>query len=121
MRGTRYLEEDGQRKAEHVELGFIQRMGKHFYDIITDGKSDLKNYLWLNRELKGGFCLTSALDSRTVKEKPQIKEPGDKEDTLIAALQERQKANPEGIERLSKGADLLWRIPWEYLHDGDDF
>ena len=45
----------------------------------------------------------------------------DTEDTLITALHERQKANPDGIERLSKGADLLWRIPWEYLHDGDDF
>ena len=20
-----------------------------------------------------------------------------------------------------KGADLLWQIPWEYMHDGDDF
>ena len=121
VRGTKYLEEDGQRKDEHVEPGFIQRMGKHFYDLITAGKDDLKNYLRLNRELKGGFCLTFALDSKTVKEKPQIKEPDDTEDILITALQERQKANPDGIERLSKGADLLWRIPWEYLHDGDEF
>ncbi|MCK4398766.1 MAG: tetratricopeptide repeat protein [Methanophagales archaeon] len=125
VRGTRYLEEDGQRKNEHVEPGFIQRMGKHFYDLITDGKDDFKNYLRLNNELKGGFCLTLALDSKTIKEKPQIKEPGDKKDTLlirlIEALHERQKTNPEGIERLSNHADLLWRIPWEYLHDGDEF
>jgi tetratricopeptide (TPR) repeat protein len=31
------------------------------------------------------------------------------------------KANPDGIEQLSKGVDLLWRVPWEYLHDGNDF
>lgn len=111
VRGTKYLEEDGQRKDEHVEQGFIQRMGKHFYDLITDGKDDLKNYLRLNKELRGGFCLTLVLDSRTVKEKPQIKEPVDTEDTLIEALHERQKANPDGIVRLSNSADLLWRIP----------
>ena len=125
VRGTRYLEEDGQRKDEHVEPGFIQRMGTHFYDLITGGKDDLKNYLRLNKELKGGFCLTLALDSKTVKEKPQIKEPDEKDDTLlirlIEALRERQKANPEGIERLSNHADLLWRVPWEYLQDGDEF
>jgi len=125
VRGTQYLEEDGQRKDEHVEPGFIQRMGKHFYDLITDGQDDLKNYLRLNNELRGGFCITFALDSKTVKEKPQVKEPDDKENTLqirlFEALRERQKANPDGIERLSKGADLLWHIPWEYLHDGDEF
>jgi len=125
VRGTGYLEEDGQRKDEHVETGFIERMGKHFYDLITDGKSDFKNYLRLNNELKGGFCLTLALDSKTVKEKPQIKEPEDKKDTLlirlIEALRERLEANPDGIEQLSKGADLLWRVPWEYLHDGNEF
>lgn len=125
VRGTGYLEKDGQRKDEHVEAGFIERMGKHFYGLITDGKSDFKNYLRLNNELKGGFCLTLALDSKTVKEKPQIKEPEDKKDTLlirlIEALRERLKANPDGIEQLSKGADLLWRVPWEYLHDGNEF
>ena len=125
VRGTRYLEEDGQRKDEHVEPGFIQRMGRHFYDLITSGKDDFKNYLRLNKELRGGFCLTLALDSKTVKEKPQIKEPDNKGDTLlirlIEALRERQKANPDGVERLSNHADLLWRIPWEYLHDGDEF
>lgn len=125
VRGTGYLEEDGQRKDEHVEPGFIERMGKHFYDLITDGKNDFKNYLRLNKELKGGFCLTLALDSKTVKEKPQIKEPEDKKDTLliklIEALRERLKENPDGIEQLSKGADLLWRVPWEYLHDGNEF
>jgi len=125
VRGTGYLEEDGQRKDEHVETGFIERMGKHFYDLITDGKNDFKNYLRLNKELKGGFCLTLALDSKTVKEKPQIKEPVDKKDTLlirlIEALRERLEANPDGIEQLSKGADLLWRVPWEYLHDGNEF
>ncbi|MCK4734529.1 MAG: hypothetical protein KAT65_18885, partial [Methanophagales archaeon] len=61
------------RKNEHVEPGFIQRMGKHFYDLITAGKDDFKNYLRLNNELRGGFCLTLALDSKTVKKKPQIK------------------------------------------------
>jgi hypothetical protein len=100
-------------------------MGKHFYDLITAGKDDLKNYVRLNNELRGGFCLTFALDSKTVKEKPQIKEPDEKEDTLqirlIEVLRERQKANPDGIERLSEGADLLWRVPWEYLHDGEEF
>jgi hypothetical protein len=121
VHGTKYLEEDGQRKDEHVEPGFIQRMGKHFYDLITAGKDNLKNHLRSNNELKGGFCLTFALDSTTVKEKPQIKEPVDTEDTLIEALHERQKGNPDGIERLSNSADLLWRIPWEYLHDGDEF
>ena len=73
VRGTRYLEEDGQRKDEHIEPGFIQRVGKHFYDLITDGKDKFKDYLRLNKELKGGFCLTLALDSKTVKKKPQIK------------------------------------------------
>ena len=125
VRGTGYLEEDGQRKDEHVETGFIERMGKHFYDLITGRKSDFKNYLRLNNELKGGFCLTLALDSSIVKEKPQIIEPQDKKDTLfirlIEALRERMKANPDGIEQLSKGADLLWRVPWEYLHDGNEF
>jgi CHAT domain-containing protein len=125
VRGTQYLEEDGQRKDEYIEPGFIQRMGKHFYDLITDGKDDLKNYVRLNKELRGGFCITFALDSKTVKEKPQIQGPEDLEDTLqirlIEALRERQKANPDGIERLSEGADLLWRVPWEYLHDGDEF
>jgi hypothetical protein len=42
VRGTSYLEEDAQRGDEHVERGFIQRMGKHFYDLITGGKDDLK-------------------------------------------------------------------------------
>ena len=125
VRGTRYLEEDGQRKDAHVEPGFIQRMGKHFYDLITAGKDDLKNHLRSNNELRSGFCLTFALDNTTVKEKPQIKEPNNKDDTLLIklneALHERQKANPDGIERLSNSADLLWRVPWEYLHDGDEF
>jgi len=125
VRGTRYLEEDGQRRDEHVEPGFIQRMGKHFYDLITGGKDDFKNYLRPNPELKRGYYLTLALDSRTIKEKPQIKEPDKKADALllrlVEALRERLKANPKGIECLSKGADLLWRIPWEYLHDGDEF
>ena len=66
VRGTGYLEEDGARKAEHVETGFIQRMGKHFYELITDGKDDFKKYLRLNKGLKKGFCLTLALDSQTV-------------------------------------------------------
>jgi tetratricopeptide (TPR) repeat protein len=125
VRGTKYLEEDAERRDKHIEEGFIQRMGKHFYDLITDGKNDLKNYLRHNQELRGGYCLTLALDSETIKEKPQIRPPDDKEDTLlirlIEALHERLKANPDGIERLSKGADLLWHIPWEYLHDGDEF
>ena len=75
--------------------------------------------------VRAGFCLTLALDSETVKEKPQIEEPEDKKDSLliklIEALHERLKANPDGIEQLSKGADLLWRVPWEYLHDGNEF
>jgi tetratricopeptide (TPR) repeat protein/CHAT domain-containing protein len=123
VRGTGYLEKDVQRRDKHVETGFIERIGRHFYDLITDGKDDLKNYLRLNNnELKGGFCLTLALDSQTVKEKPQIKEPEDKKDTLlIEALRERLKENPDGLEQLSKGADLLWRVPWEYLHDGNEF
>lgn len=50
-RATGYLEEDGQRKDEHVETGFIQRMGNHFYDLITAGKDDFRNYLRLNNEL----------------------------------------------------------------------
>jgi tetratricopeptide (TPR) repeat protein len=109
VRGTSYLEEDGQRRDEHVERGFIQRMGKHFYDLITDGKNDFKNYLRHNQELKGGYCLTLALDYKTIREKPQIKKSDDKEE--IEKLR----------ERLSKSANLLWQIPWEYLHDGDDF
>jgi len=125
VRGTKYLEEDAGRRDKHVETGFIQRMGRHFYDLITGGKNDFKNYLRLNPELKGGYCLTLALDSKTIKEKPQIKPPDDKEDTLLRklteTLRERLKANPDGIERLSPGADLLWHVPWEYLHDGDDF
>lgn len=125
VRGTKYLEDDASRRDKHVEEGFIQRMGKHFYHLITNGKNDFKNYLRLNPELKAGYCLTLALDSKTIREKPQIKPPDDKEDTLLRklteALRERLKANPDGIERLSPGADLLWQIPWEYLHDGDDF
>jgi tetratricopeptide (TPR) repeat protein len=109
VRGTKYLEEDAGRRDEHVEAGFIQRMGKHFYDLITDGKDDFKNYLRHNQELKGDYCLTLALDYKTIKEKPQIKPSDDKEE--IEQLR----------ERLSKSANLLWQIPWEYLHDGDDF
>ncbi|MFQ6092160.1 MAG: CHAT domain-containing protein, partial [bacterium] len=100
-------------------------MGKHFYDLITDGKDDFKNYLRLNKDLKTGFCLSFVLDSKTIKEKPQIKEPEDKEDPLQKRLveveRERQKENPDGIERLINQADMLWKIPWEYIHDGDDF
>ena len=125
VRGTKYLEEDAGRRDKNVEEGFIQRMGKHFYDLITGGNNDFKNYIRLNPELKAGYCLILALDSKTIKEKPQIKPPDDKEDTLLRklteALRERLKANPDGIERLSPGADLLWHIPWEYLHDGDEF
>lgn len=125
VRGTKYLEDDASRRDKHVEEGFIQRMGRHFYDLITGGKNDFKNYIRLNPELKAGYCLTLALDSKTIREKPQIKPPDDKEDTLLRklteALRERLKANPDGIERLSPGADLLWHIPWEYLHDGDEF
>jgi tetratricopeptide (TPR) repeat protein len=125
VRGTKYLEDDAGRRDRHVEEGFIQRMGKHFYDLITDGKHEFKEYLRLNPELKGGYYLTLALDSKTIREKLQIKPPVDEKDTLlirlIEALRERQKANPDGIERLSRGADLLWQIPWEYMHDGDDF
>jgi tetratricopeptide (TPR) repeat protein len=117
--GIKYLEEDGQREDKHVEKGFIQRMGKHFYDLITDGKNDFKNYLRLNKELKEGYCLTLALDYKIIKEKPQIKPSDDKEE--IEELKERLKAEPDGIKRLSMTANLLWQIPWEYLHDGDDF
>jgi len=117
--GKGYLEKDAEREDKDVDSGFIQRMGKHFYDLITDGKDDFKNHLRLNQELKGGYCLTLALDYKIIKEKPQIKKSDDKED--IKELRERLKAKPDGIERLSKSANLLWQIPWEYMHDGDDF
>ena len=121
--GTGYLEKDAQRKDKDVDSGFIQRMGKHFYDLITDGNDKFKEYQRLN--LKRGYCLTLALDSRTIKEKPEIKSPVHEKDPLlkrlVEALRERQKENPDGTERLIKGADLLWQIPWEYMHDGDDF
>jgi len=123
--GTKYLEDDGKRADRDIESGFIQRMGKHFYDLITDKKDKFKEYLRLNPELKRGFCLTLELDVKIVKEKLQVevsryvKDPLHRK--LLEAFLERQKANPDGIERLSKGADLLWQIPWEYLHDGDDF
>lgn len=120
VRGTRYLEEDGQRRDKDVEQGFIQRMGKHFYDLITDGKDDFKKYLQHSQELKKGYCLTLALDYKTIKEKPQIK-PSDDKKEVIEELRKRLKAKPDGIERLTKSANLLWHIPWEYLHDGDDF
>ncbi|KPJ65985.1 hypothetical protein AMJ44_09145 [candidate division WOR-1 bacterium DG_54_3] len=119
VRGTKYLEEDGQRTNKDVEKGFIQRMGKHFYDLITDGKDDFKKYLRHDQEIKRGYCLTLALDYKTIKEKPQIKKSDDKE--VTEELQKRLKAKPEGIERLTKSANLLWHIPWEYLHDGEDF
>ena len=125
VRGTKYLEEDGKRADRDIESGFIQRMGKHFYDLITDKKDNFKEYLRLNPELKRGFCLTLELDVKIVKEKLQVEVPRYVKDPLgrklLEAFLERQKANPEGIERLTKGADLLWQIPWEYLHDGDDF
>ena len=116
-RGTQYLEQDGQRKDEHVEFGFIQRLGVHFYDLITNKKPNFKEYLRLNPVLKKGFCLTLELDSSTIKEKPEIKEPDDKKDSLliklVEALRERLKAKPDGIERLSAGVlsartKLLW-------------
>jgi tetratricopeptide (TPR) repeat protein len=125
VRGTKYLEEDGQREDRDIESGFIQRMGKHFYDLITDKKDNFKEYLRLNPDLKRGFCLTLELDVKIVKEKLQVEVPRYVKDPLhrklLEAFLERQKANPNGIELLSKGADLLWQIPWEYLHDGDDF
>lgn len=125
VQGTRYLEEDAGRRDKHVETGFIQRMGEHFYDLITGGNNDFKNYLRLNQELKGGYCLTLALDYKIIKEKPQIEKTDDKADTflkkLIEFLNERLKEKPDGIERLSQSAHLLWHVPWEYLHDGDDF
>lgn len=124
VRGIKYLEDDAQRPNEHVEPGFIKRMGKHFYDLITNKNDAFKNYLSLNEELKKGFYLILALDSKYFKEKLQVKESDDSDalqKRLKSVLQERIKANPEGIEQISKSANLLWQIPWEYLYDGDEF
>jgi hypothetical protein len=124
VRGKTYLETDVRRKDTDIDTGFIKRMGKHFYDLITGGQNDFKNYLRLNKELKAGFCLHLALDCTTIKEKYEIPEKKESGDTLLIKLLEilikRLKEKTDGIDQLSPGADLLWQVPWEYLHDGED-
>jgi len=107
----KYLEEDCKRKDKDVDPGCIQRMGKHLYDLITNKRNDLKDYLRLNKEqLKRGFSLTFELDSKTkATEKKGV------------VINEGATFELDSKTGTSPHSELLWHIPWEYLHDGDEF
>ncbi|MDI6794641.1 MAG: hypothetical protein QME81_17530, partial [bacterium] len=120
-----YLGKDARRKDKDIEKGFIQRMGKHFYDLISPGET-FKQYLRSRPDLHQGYHIVFKLDSRTVKEMPEIKGAEKEAAGFLAGLlgdilSERRKTHPDGITQLKKNVALLWHVPWEYLHDGEEF
>jgi len=116
--GQRYLAEDFSRADHAVDVGFIPRLGEHFYQVITGGESDLELQL-RHPDLEQGFNLVWVLDP--YREEATSDAVGAPQTDDVSVAPETESHRPGIIESLigfesrQMEPQPLWQVPWEYV------